>query len=53
MTLNLYEIQGYGNTFLVKATEQSIAENKIHAWAIGEGFLRAGLQVRTTIEGTK
>lgn len=53
MTLNLYEIEGYGNTFLVKATEQAIAENKVHAWATGEGFSRTPLEVRNTVLGTK
>ena len=53
MTLNLYEIEGYGNTFLIKATEQGIAESKIHAWATGEGFLRADLLIKTTVFGTK
>jgi hypothetical protein len=50
--INLYEIVGYGSTFLVKATTAEIAKQKVHSWADGEGFSRVPLQVKMQVLAT-
>lgn len=43
--MSTYEVNGYGNIFLVKADSESKAEQIVHEWAVGEGFVRVGVSV--------
>jgi ketol-acid reductoisomerase len=40
-----FEVSGYGNIFLVKADSDTKAEQIVHDWAVGEGFVRIGVKV--------
>jgi hypothetical protein len=40
-----YEVNGYGNIFLVKAESDTKAEQIVHEWASGEGLIRVGVSV--------
>lgn len=41
----MFEVNGYGNIFLVKAETLREAEAKVHEWAIGEGLSRVQVSV--------
>lgn len=41
----MFEVNGYGNIFLVKAESEALAEAKVHEWAQGEGFTRVTISV--------
>lgn len=41
----MFEVNGYGNIFLVKADTQEQAEKRVHEWAEGEGFARVTISV--------
>ena len=41
----MFEVNGYGSIFLVKADSKEIAEARIHEWAISQGLLRVRVSV--------
>jgi hypothetical protein len=41
----MFEVNGYGNIFLVKADTEREAEARVHEWAISEGLSRVRVSV--------